>query len=136
MGVSIRCRRERGSTVVESALAMTVFFMLVLGIMDMSCMVMAHNTLAYAAREGIRWASVRGAASGSPADAAMVSAYVKSRMISLNPAAAAVTTTWTPNNNAGSTINITVTYAYTPVAPFLPSPALTLRSRSHGYVAR
>jgi hypothetical protein len=57
---------DRAQALVELALVMPIFLMLVTGIFDVSRAVWQENTLAYAAREGTRYAIVHGS-SGAPA---------------------------------------------------------------------
>jgi len=56
---------ERAQALVEFALVMPIFLLLVTGIFDVARAVWQENTLAYAAREGTRYAIVHGA-SGNP----------------------------------------------------------------------
>jgi Flp pilus assembly protein TadG len=56
---------ERAQALVEFALVLPVFLLLVTGIFDAGRAVWQENTLAYAAREGTRYAIVHGA-SGNP----------------------------------------------------------------------
>jgi Flp pilus assembly protein TadG len=56
---------DRAQALVEFALVMPIFLLLVTGILDVARAVWQENTLAYAAREGTRYAIVHGA-SGSP----------------------------------------------------------------------
>jgi len=56
---------ERAQALVEFALVMPIFLLLVTGILDVARAVWQENTLAYAAREGTRYAIVHGA-SGNP----------------------------------------------------------------------
>jgi len=58
-------RGERAQSLVEFALTLPIFLLLVTGIFDVARAVWQENTLAYAAREGTRYAIVHGAA-GSP----------------------------------------------------------------------
>ncbi len=58
-------RDERAQALVEFALVLPVFLLLVTGIFDVGRAVWQENTLAYAAREGTRYAIVHGA-SGNP----------------------------------------------------------------------
>ena len=56
---------ERAQSLVEFALVLPIFLLLVTGILDVARAVWQENTLAYAAREGTRYAIVHGA-SGVP----------------------------------------------------------------------
>jgi Flp pilus assembly protein TadG len=57
--------RSRGQTLVEFALVMPAFFMLLFGLIDGSRMVFLNSTLSQAAREGAREASVEASWIGS-----------------------------------------------------------------------
>ncbi|MDE3193880.1 MAG: pilus assembly protein [Chloroflexota bacterium] len=59
-------RAEEAQALVEFALVLPVLLMLILGLFDLARAVEQENTLAYAAREGSRYAIVHGA-SASPA---------------------------------------------------------------------
>lgn len=128
-------RSERGSTLVESALAFTVFFMFVFGIIDMSRMVGNYNQVAHAAREAVRYAIVRGASTNSPATQTTIANQAKTQLPGMDPASVTVTATWNPDNNPGGVVSVTVSYPYTFIAPYMPG-SFTLRSRSSGYVMR
>ena len=54
-------REECGSKLAEFALVVTLFFMLIIGILDCSIALYAHHFVSWAAEEGTRYAAVRGA---------------------------------------------------------------------------
>ncbi len=58
-------REERAQSLVEFALILPIFLLIVTGLVDLARAVWQENTLAYAAREGTRYAIVHGAG-GSP----------------------------------------------------------------------
>lgn len=55
-----RLRGETGGTLVETALSITILLVLVIGIMDACLMVYSYHFISNAAREGTRYAIVRG----------------------------------------------------------------------------
>jgi hypothetical protein len=57
---------ERGQSLVEFALLLPLMLLIITGLIDVARAVWEENTLAYAAREGTRYAIVHGSA-GSPA---------------------------------------------------------------------
>jgi hypothetical protein len=80
-------RKERGVSTLEFGLVMTlILFPLMFGIIDFSRAMYAYHWVSYAAREGTRWASVRGAAcptlnplpGGCPATTAQIQTFVQS----------------------------------------------------------
>ena len=122
--------RNRGGTLVESALVLSVFLLFTFGIMDFGRLLYAYNFCSFAARDATRYASVRGSTSSSPATASTVQTFVTGLATGLTAASLTVTTSWSPDNTPGSTVTVTVKYAYTPmVAMYLPS-ALSVASQS------
>ncbi|OLC52954.1 MAG: hypothetical protein AUH85_15255 [Chloroflexi bacterium 13_1_40CM_4_68_4] len=59
-------REEDAQGIVEFALVLPVIFLLIFGIIDLARAVWEENTLAYAAREGTRYAIVHGSGCESP----------------------------------------------------------------------
>ncbi|CAN5133993.1 hypothetical protein BH18CHL2_BH18CHL2_06400 [soil metagenome] len=58
---------ERGQSLVEFALVLPIFLLIALGLFELSRAVWQENTLAYAAREGTRYAIVHGSGAGADA---------------------------------------------------------------------
>jgi len=115
-----RLRGQTGSAIVEFTLVALMFFMLSLGLAEFGRAIFDYSIVSSLAREGVRYAAVRGSASGHAATAANISAYVQSKASGMN---LTVTVTWTPaaNNNPGSTVNVQVQYTFSSVAPVLLS---------------
>jgi Flp pilus assembly protein TadG len=148
--------RERGATLVELALALTVLFMLVFGIIGFSQAVYAYHFVSEVAREATRFASVRGSScntwsSACPATSTDVQTYVQGLAPSgISPGAVTVTATWpglggdggtcntsTGNNTPGCVVKVEVDYNYTFSFPFLSNLApLTLKSTSQMVISQ
>lgn len=89
MAARIRRRRgmlgDEGATLVETAISIAIVLMLIFGVFDMSLCFYTYHFVSDAAREGSRWAMVRGSLSctqtpnlsGCGATDAKVDAYVK-----------------------------------------------------------
>jgi len=119
-----RRRRSRGSTLVESAIVAVVFLLLLVGIMEFGRLGLAYNEVSFAAQCAARYAAVRGSSSGHPAAASDVQSVAKVYTGALDNRQVTVTTTWTPNNNPGSTVKVKVTYKFDTV--LLPLSATTV----------
>src|SRR2546428_11114456 len=64
----VRARQgERGQALVEFALLLPLMLLIITGLFDVARAVWQENTLAYAAREGTRYAIVHGSAGSPPA---------------------------------------------------------------------
>lgn len=127
--------RQRGSALIEFSLTLTVLLMLLFGAMDFCRALYAYHFVANAAREGARYAIVRGSscsgwATACPASASDIQTYVRNPPLGINPSAITVNSTWTPNNNPGSTVQVQVQYNFNFILPFLPKSTLTMTSSS------
>jgi Flp pilus assembly protein TadG len=131
----LRC--ARGQSLAEFGLIVSAFIMLVFGVINVARAVYAYNTVCYAASTAIRYASLNGASSSSPATSATVQSLVYSLGDGLDasstcPAnkagAICASTTWNPNNSAGSNVTVTVTYEFQPLSALLPAATLSLSS--------
>lgn len=132
---------ERGSAVVEFAAAFTMLFLFLFSIMDLSRALYSYHFIADAAREGTRYAMVRGATCTSyttacPASATDIQNYVKNVPAGINPASLTVTTTWTPNNNPGSVVQVQVQYSFQPIFPLVRKGALVMTSSSQVVISQ
>jgi Flp pilus assembly protein TadG len=119
-----RARRDEGQALVEFALVLPVLLMLILGLFDVARAVWQENTLAYAAREGTRFAIVHGSASESPVSQtghAAVVDVVRAAAVGVSNITVTVTypdsITGTPCNDRGCRVAVDAT------APFVPLPS-------------
>ena len=125
-----RGRRQRGAFVVEVALILLPFLFLIFGIIEFGVVTRANNFVAYAAREGTRYASVRGADSGAPASASQISNFVKGQAVGLNASNLTVATTWVPDNKRGSSVRVQVSYSMPGVTGLILPGIIRVRSTS------
>ena len=107
-----RRKRQSGSAMLEGALCFNVFLLMLFGTLEMGRMTFVHNHLSYAARDGARYASVRGNSSGRVATSTDVQTYLRGRTLGMDSSVLTVTTTWTPDNKPGSTVNVQASYNY------------------------
>ena len=125
-----RQQKQKGSVVVEASLTFLIFIVLILGIMDFGRIIWTYTTIAEGAREATRYAIVHGASSGHQATVADIQGIVTSRTIGLSAADLTTTVTFTPDQTAGSTAKVAITYNFRPVAPYIPSGTISLKSTS------
>ncbi|HEV2484947.1 MAG TPA: TadE/TadG family type IV pilus assembly protein [Terracidiphilus sp.] len=147
---------DEGATLVEIALASSILFAAVFGVIIMSFALYTYDFLADAAREGARYAIVRGlyctGFSDCNADESQISSYVKSIAYpGINPNNMTVTASWytvkqftsSPTtvtlcantnpagcNIPGNAVAVTVTYAFPLNIPFWTSTTLNMSSMS------
>jgi Flp pilus assembly protein TadG len=140
---------EDGAELVEFALAATIFFTLIFGIIEFCLVIYAGNCVAIAAQQGTRYAMVRG--SDWTSSCASVSSYgCKATKLDvqnyelglahpgLNLTASNITVTWLTTTAAGSTctqysqgcqVEVKVSYPFQLNIPFF-STSITLSSTS------
>jgi Flp pilus assembly protein TadG len=138
-----RWRRDEGAqSLVEFALVLPVFLLVVFGILDLARAVWQENELAFAAREGTRWAIVHGA-SGSPkagpgsvtysAGPPTTDSGVTTAVLFYTPGIpnVSVTANWPDGNNQrNSRVSVDVTADFVPLpSQYLLNGALTITLR-------
>ena len=128
-------RDQRGATLVEFALASTLFFTITFGTIEFGRMILDYNIVSNAAREGVRWAAVRGSGSGRTATADQVKAYVVSKSVGLL-STTNVVVTWPTDKAVGSVVQVQVSYSFTPIVTLLPQTAINLSSTTKAYILR
>lgn len=141
--------REEGSTLVEIALASSILFAMIFGVMQVALALYSYHYISNAAREGSRWAMVRGyTCTGCVASVADVQNYVKGIAFpGINPANTTVTVTYagypagvacSPSaacNNPGNQVTVVVKYNYSLAVPFVSTQALSFSSTSRMIIA-
>jgi Flp pilus assembly protein TadG len=112
-------RNDEGSAMAEFAIAITVFILILLSIIEFGNAAWAKNSVASDAREGARYAIVHGGQSGRIADSAMVANYVKGKTALDN--SIVVIPTWSDptTKKPGTTISVKVRHAVPRIGPFL-----------------
>ena len=110
---------QRGSAMLEIALSLNAFLLLTLGVMEFAMAVYAYNFCSYASGEATRWASVRGAqyvAAGNPAITDDdIKNFVLAQGVGFNRENLTVRTSWLPDNNPGSIVQVKVSYSVIPL---------------------
>jgi Flp pilus assembly protein TadG len=133
----VRTPWTRGQSAVEFGMVALAFMLLVFGVISVARAIYAYNTVCYAASTAIRYASLNGASSSSPATSSSVQSLVYNLANGLDassacPASTAgaicASTSWSPNNSAGGTVTVTVVYDFQPLSTLFSSAAISLSS--------
>jgi Flp pilus assembly protein TadG len=128
-------KRRRGSAMVESAMATTAFVLLLAGIIEFGFIGFISSSVAYAAHRAARFAALRGSASGHAASIADIQAEAVAN-IALDPGAANVAVSWSPDNNPGGTVRVTVSYSYRPALVPISATSMSLRCTARAIVTQ
>lgn len=128
---SLRRRKtQAGQALIEGAMVLLPFMMLSVGTFVFAHCVWAQNQVAFVTRAASRWAAVRGSTANTVATSTSVRAYALTEAIGFDPAKLTVTTTWTPNNQPGSTVTVNVQYVVVRMSDFVMPQDLTVGSTS------
>jgi len=126
---------QKGAATLEMAIVLLLVVMLTVGVLDFALGVRAYNSIAYAAREGARYASVHSRQSRDPATADKIAARVLSQLVLVNESTVQVSAVWTPTNTRGSTVRVDVSYPYQTMTRLLPFRTLNLTSSSQTIIS-
>jgi Flp pilus assembly protein TadG len=142
--------RERGSTMLESAVMISVLLVMLFGVIGFGNALYTYHFVSNTAREATRWASVRGhsCTGGCEASSGDVNTYVQSLStgIGLDPTKVTTTTTWvappgnlaictSPPNSPGCVVQVQVQYSFQFLFPLLPS-GFTMQSTSQMVISQ
>lgn len=114
-------RSDQGQSLVEFALVLPVLLLVIFGVIDLARAVWQENTLAFAAREGSRYAIVHGSASTAPVgpnDPAEPNITAVVQRYAIGVPNITVTTAWPDgDNDRNSRVSVDAS------APFVPLPS-------------
>lgn len=145
-------REEQGSSLVETSIAISVFLMLMLGIIEMCLALYTYHFVSDAAREATRYAIVRGSScqyfpdcnlssSHVGVTSAQVQTYIQNLSYPImNRSLLLVSVTWpssgqlcqvtNPCNNPGAAVQAVVSYQFPLSIPFWQATTIQISSTS------
>lgn len=121
-----RLADTRGQSLVEFAVVVPVFLMIVLGLFDGARAVWHYNTLAQATREGTRYAIVH-----SEATTTQIENVVRGHASGLSQGRLTVTVTFPDGGQRpGDKVDVHATYSFKPLFDLVGLPGITMSSSS------
>ena len=139
---------ERGSNQVEYGLVLIVMLTMTFGLIDFGRALYAYHFVSGAAREGTRYAIVRGStctSPGCPVQQSDIQSYLDNVPKGIDPAQLSVTATWNPNdsptcngvpNAPGCIVQVHVNYNFNFLLPFMPKNTLVMQSTSQMVISQ
>ena len=140
---------ERGASLAETTIVMGVVLALLFAAIDFGRAMYTYAFVAQLAREGARWAIVRGAQCTQldhcNASSSDVQTYVQGQSIgATNAGSIAVTANWPPNGcppgvsgkQPGCIVTVNVTYPFAFVAPFVSRLTVNMSSTSQMVISQ
>jgi Flp pilus assembly protein TadG len=125
---------QNGSAMVEYALVISLFFMLVYGFVQFCLILFVYNNATYASRVAIRYAVVHGSTATYTCTASDISNIITPLLWGTPSGGATIVTTWSPNNTPGSTVSIKVGVQYIPKLPFFPTKTFVVGTTAYGTI--
>ncbi len=133
-GLGAAGRDERGVEVIEFAIVSILLLILLFGVMEFGRAIWIYGTVAHTAREGARYAIVRGSESGRTAIPIDVENYVN--LVAGGLTGLTVTTTWDdPSKDPGTIVQVRVDRVFDPALPLVGLGTFTLSSTSRMVIA-
>lgn len=116
-----RRKTRNGAAMVEFALVAPAFFLFIMGLVVGGLGVFRYQQVAWLAREGTRYAAVRGTRYEISTAEKAVSAqdirnHILSQSNSLDPSKLEINVRWTPDNSQDGVVEVTVLYHWLPEA--------------------
>jgi Flp pilus assembly protein TadG len=144
---------QRGSSLIEYGVVLVVMMTMIFGLIDFGRAMYAYHFVSNAAREGTRYAMVRGSTcnsnlSGCPVQSSSdVLAYLQNVPAGIDPSQLSVNATWNPNNSPscpvsesiyspGCVVEVQVSYNFSFLLPFVPRNTVVMQSSSQMVISQ
>jgi Flp pilus assembly protein TadG len=140
-----RAADEEGSSLVEFALTMPILVTFFFGLIQVCLASYTHQVISETAREGTRYAMVRGStcvtgngSTSCTATTATVNSYAATNVWpNIGGGTLGINTTYPDGNeNPGSRVQVNVSYLFPFKIPFIPPSTLTMSSTSVVYIVQ
>jgi Flp pilus assembly protein TadG len=122
-----RRQTQRGTSMAEFGLIVIPSLILIFAVMNFAIALYCYDFVGYSAQQAARYAIVHGATATQTVTAAGMQTYVQGLVNgAIDTTQLTVSTTWSPNNQPGSTVTVTVGYTYKPLSNLVSSANITL----------
>jgi Flp pilus assembly protein TadG len=129
-------RDETGAMLIEMAVVLPTFFMLLFGIFSFSIALFGRGNAICAANEAARYASVHSATALVPSSTASVKSYAAGFLYAAPTAGTVISTTYSAGNVVGGTVTVTVSVTYSTGIPFYGIHNVTVTGSSQRTISR
>ncbi len=120
----------RGNVAIEFAFIAPVFLAMMFGIVEAGRFYMIQSSLSRAVRDATRYAALHGSTASTPATAASTQSVLTGAATALQTGSITSSVTFSPDNKAGSTVTVSASYPWQPIAKIVAMPAITISARS------
>ncbi len=137
MTTRMRLGEDDGGAVLEVALVMPVFLLMVVGAMQLAIVLFGSCSASFAVRNAVRYASMHSSTSLSPATTATVQQTITPWLwmgsILGTPTLAV---NWPSGNYVGAPVRVSLTQTYSTVLPYASKPQLTSNCAASRVIVR
>jgi Flp pilus assembly protein TadG len=120
---------------VEFALVIPAFFILLFGFIQFSIIFFGYCNAKYASQVAVRYAIVHGSLSATPCTNIALTNIAKQYLWGAPSGAITVTSTWSPDNNPGSTVTVRVSILYKTLIPFSSLSTIPVGASAQGTIS-
>jgi Flp pilus assembly protein TadG len=128
-------RDRRGGVAVEFAFIVPLAILLTIGAIEVARAVSVQASISHAAKETVRFASVRGAASGAVATEHQLEAMAV-QLADLADHSTSAALSWNPDNSPGSVVTVDMQTTFSPVVPLLGPSSYSFTSTASMTIVR
>ncbi len=125
---------EEGSYLIETALAMPMFFMVIFLFISTSLALFVYGNLTYGAEAAVRFATVHSNTSVSPCTIMQIREAAVNGIMTAAGGTVTTSANWSPTNTLGSTVTVSVTAIYPTILPFIGQQNWTLTASAVGSI--
>jgi len=121
---------------IEMAIVLPVFFLLLAGIFTFSMVLFGRGNVICAANAAARYAAVHSATAVVPSTIASVTAYAQSFLIGAPSGGSSVQVTYSAGNTVGGNVTVVVTTTYSAAIPFYGAHPLAVSASAQQIISR
>jgi Flp pilus assembly protein TadG len=103
---------------IEMALVLPIYFLMVYSILEMCFVLFGYCNATYASRLTARYAAVHGTGSTSACTSAQLQTMAQQFLWGAPKSGTTISPSWSPDNNPGSTVTVTISLVYPTAIPF------------------
>ena len=128
-------RDQRGAGAVEFAFIAPLAILITLGAIETARAISAQAAIDHAVKETVRFAAMRGTASGAEASETQLEAMALD-LADLPSAATTAVASWNPDNSPGGIVTVTVQHTFSPVTIPFQSDSFTFNATASMTIVR
>lgn len=131
---TVRRGKQRGSAIIEMALVLPVYFLLVYGMIQLCWVMFGYCNATYASRQAARYAAVHGTGSTYTCTSTDIQNVALQYMWGVPRSAVTVSTSWPNGNNPNNYLTVKISLSYPTAIPFSTLGTITVGTSSTAWI--